>query len=344
MNLYKKDSKGKLRVWKIYVENDEIIEQYGLIDGKHAESRKIATPKNVGRSNETSGAEQAVLEMNSKIAEKLSKDYFATVKEVENTVVMLPMLATAFAKVENKIDWSSCMVQPKLDGMRAFNEGKFTSRTGKDIPTMNHILNETKGIDAVLDGELYAHGLSFQENMKLIKKYRPGTSETVKHHVYDLVSDQPFKQRYAMLKSLVEGLEHVKLVPTNNANSFGALVEWHTYYLSQGYEGTILRWGNEGYELNSRSKHLVKYKDFRDLACEIVNVIPMDARPDQGVVVCIHNGKTFKATPKMSHTDRSNLLLNKTHIIGKTAEIRYFEETDDGIPRFPVYLGIRLDK
>ncbi len=30
--------------------------------------------------------------------------------------------------------------------------------------------------------------------------------------------------------------------------------------------------------------------------------------------------------------------------MGKTAEIRFFEYTEDGIPRFPVAVGIRLDK
>ena len=46
----------------------------------------------------------------------------------------------------------------------------------------------------------------------------------------------------------------------------------------------------------------------------------------------------------MSHEERRELLVNKEDYIGKTAEIRYFEETDGGLPRFPVYVGIRLDK
>ena len=38
-----------------------------------------------------------------------------------------------------------------------------------------------------------------------------------------------------------------------------------------------------------------------------------------------------------------NLLLNAA-IRGKMAEIRFFEYTDDGLPRFPVFYGVRLDK
>ena len=39
-----------------------------------------------------------------------------------------------------------------------------------------------------------------------------------------------------------------------------------------------------------------------------------------------------------------NKTIYKLDSKGKTAEIRFFEYTDDGLPRFPVCVGIRLDK
>jgi len=342
--LFKKDSKGKIRVWKISTTGDEIIEQYGLIDGKHAESRKTATPKNVGRANETTGTEQAVLQMNSKITEKLKEDYFRTQEEAENTTVILPMLAKSFDKEVKKVEYP-CFVQPKLDGMRAlYSKRSLTSRTGGKIETMDHIVNDIMdSTHQILDGELYAHEISFQENMKLIKKYRGEESESVKFHVYDLVSDEPFFTRYKRLAEIVEDYDTVEIVPTYLINSKEELDHYHAKFLNDGYEGSIVRWGTAGYKLNGRSSNLLKYKDFKDLACKIVGLVPMEARPDQAVVVCEHNGKSFKATPKMSHTARRELLLDHS-IIGQTAEIRYFEETDDGLPRFPVFIGVRLDK
>ena len=47
---------------------------------------------------------------------------------------------------------------------------------------------------------------------------------------------------------------------------------------------------------------------------------------------------------KYSHEEREDFLTNKKKYIGKPAEIRFFEYTDAGIPRFPVMVGIRLDK
>ena len=81
---------------------------------------------------------------------------------------------------KDKIDWSTAYIQPKLDGMRCLAHIKangqvtLVSRDGKVIQNMDHIIRELSTIkqDIILDGELYAHGLSFQENMKLIKKAR----------------------------------------------------------------------------------------------------------------------------------------------------------------------------
>jgi hypothetical protein len=47
---------------------------------------------------------------------------------------------------------------------------------------------------------------------------------------------------------------------------------------------------------------------------------------------------------KFSHAEREEILINKENYIGKKAEIRFFEYTDGGIPRFPVCVGFRLDK
>ena len=63
-----------------------------------------------------------------------------------------------------------------------------------------------------------------------------------------------------------------------------------------------------------------------------------------GIFICEHNGITFGCGMKFPHKFREEVLINKEYYIGKTAEIRFFEYTEDGIPRFPVAVGIRLDK
>jgi len=343
--IYKKDSKGKLRVYETFTEGDELVQRTGLVDGNLVENRVTCKPKHIGKSNETTGKEQAVLEMESRLKKKLREGYFDTITQAMEEVVILPMLAKDYKKESKKVKFP-CYGQPKLDGMRALvNQNSMISRKGVKIDTMDHILTETSSVsEVVLDGELYAHGISFQENMKLIKKYRPGTSENVKYHTYDCVLDIPFWDRYTLMCDAVAGLSTIEVVETTVLHSEEELKKYHSENISKGYEGTMVRWGDEGYKVNGRSSNLLKYKDFIDEVFEVVDIIPAERRPEQGMVLCKSGAHTFKATPKMSTSDKEDLLKNKDQYIGKMAEIRFFEYTDGGLPRFPVCVGFRLDK
>lgn len=360
--IYKKDSKGKLRYLRVYNDGAEVIQESGIIGTDSPTVHKsTAKAKNVGKTNETTPEMQAMLEAAAKVETKMSTGYFTTVEEAESSEVILPMLAESYEKKKDKITFP-CFAQPKLDGMRALGKSHtpMISRKGKEIDTMGHIQAE---LDLVqeglsLDGELYAHGISFQENMKLIKKDRGDATKTVKYHVYDLVLPLiAFRERYKILADLVKnltverGCTNIELVPTYTINNEEDLKKLHGQFISQGYEGTIVRHSDSGYRINKRDVQLLKYKDFHDLACEVVDVVPSDKNPEQGVVHCkmsddyvLNPGGTFGCGMKFSHVEREEILENKENYIGKTAELRFFEYTDDGLPRFPVCVGFREDK
>jgi len=349
--IYKIDSKGKARFLHVYAEGAWLIQESGQVGTENVvEHRSECTPKNVGRSNATTAEEQAVSEAESKIETKMSTGYFDSIEAAEETTVLLPMLAKSYDKEAYKVEYP-CYVQPKLDGMRALGySDKLISRKGKEILNMDHILEELAKVKlkAPLDGELYAHGKSFQENMRLIKKYRPGETEEVKYHVYDYADpDMSFEGRLITitnLEAMFGPFKHIKIVPTLDIDNEEDLKKFHSTALREGYEGSILRWGEAGYKSKSRSSNLLKYKDFQDLSCKIVNVESMLKRPEHGQFICEYKGSTFGCGMKFSHEERKNILVNASDYIGKTAEIRFFEYSEDGIPRFPVCVGIRLDK
>lgn len=350
--IYKKDSSNKIRILHVYTEGADVIKESGVKDGKLVVYRSTSKGKNIGKSNETTPEEQARLEAARKIQTKLDKEYFDTEEEAVNMNVVLPMLAKDYNKEKN-VDYP-CYVQPKLDGMRALADfNKIISREGKEVTTLDHIqkslIANKKGLDLpddyMLDGELYAHGKDFQENMKLIKKYVPGKTEEVKYHIYDLVGgDHKFETRIDALRVRIENIPHVELVPTYKVQTEEEMLEYHEKFIALGYEGTMIRHTRRGYSVNKRCSQLLKYKDFKDISAEIVDVIPSDKRPKQAVFVCEYNGKRFNTGMKYSHKDREKILVNKADYIGKKEEIRFFEYTQDGIPRFPVAVGTRLDK
>lgn len=347
--LYKKDSKGKLRYLFIEADADEIIQTSGLFGGKAVVNRSKCVGKNIGRSNETTAFEQAQVEAEAKFLKKLKEGYFRTEEEAKNTVVMLPMLAKVFSKEEKKVTYP-CYAQPKLDGMRGLgscDHGTLTSRSGNRILTLGEIVNSFPDIKGLtLDGELYAHGFSFQENMRMIKKRRD-TTHNVRYHVYDIVSDMPFHERLQVLTQACLNNPMIEVVPTHIIKSKEELDKLHMYHISQGYEGTIVRHGDDGYKLNGRSSSLLKLKDFFDLALPLMDVIPSEKRPDHGKPLFYWKGAkndTLGAGIALSHAEAKDLLDNKEQHIGKTCELRFFEKSDTGVPRHPTMYGFRLDK
>jgi len=348
--LYKKDTKGNVRYLYIYTDKKGYLNrESGIVDTeKPILEAKLCKGKNIGKSNETSPVQQAISEANSIIKKKLDEGYFMTKDEAENGNVILPMLAKSYNDEKHKIDWSTAYIQPKLDGMRclahvsANGDVKLISRDGKIITTAQHIMDELSSIkeDIVLDGELYAHGLSFQENMKL-KKHNP---EKIKFHVYDLISNECFTDRSSKLINLVVDFTTVNIVHTIVLNSEDEIGFWHSDNIQNGYEGSIIRWGDDGYKVNGRSSNLLKYKDFLDIDAEIIDIVPAEQRTTWGVPVLRYNNKEFRSGTKMSFKDKEDLLTNKKDYIGKVANIRFFEYSDDGIPRFPVMIGIHEDR
>lgn len=347
--LYKKDTKGKVRYLKVWSEGDTIFNESGLLEtDSPVVHTKVAKPKNVGKSNETTAEQQAKMEVKSYITKKLKEGYFTSLDDLESAKVVLPMLAKDYEKEKHKIDWNRAYAQPKLDGMRCLafivdGTVSLLSRKGVVIENMYHIEKSLLALygdnNIILDGELYVHGEGFQTNMSYIKKYKKGFSERIKYHVYD-IADEDLSQgiRIDALSKFPTD-DNIVMVKSQKVASEEELKEFHSNAISEGYEGSMVRWGNTNYKNNGRSSNLLKYKDFLDTTATIIDVVPAKQRPEWGVPV--FDG--YSAGTRLTHEQRVDLLENKQDYIGKTAELRYFELTDDGVLRFPIMVGIRLD-
>jgi hypothetical protein len=364
--IYKKDTKGKIRFLEVRTSNIGQLEQIsGIIDTKNPILHsKICKPKNIGKSNETTAHDQAVKEAEAIIKEKLTLGYNEDIDELNelDDLVILPMLANDAKKRLSKIDWDKddVYVQPKLDGMRCLKSRSILrSRKNKIIANMGHIESELSYIKDILDGELYVHGEDFQTNMEYIKSYKPGLSEKIQYWVYDMIlPNHNFRERSLLVQAIIkENLEKTKTlniiyVPTYKIHSEEELKAHHERFLNEGFEGTMIRISNEGYGINKRSNQLLKYKDFQDIAIPIKDIVPCKTMTNWGEPIfdwpgakgSRHGKDILGAGTKLSHELKCDLLANKHLYIGKTAEVRFFEYSNTGVPRFPVMVGIRLDK
>lgn len=360
--LYKIDSKGKTRVWSIEVEEDKYRVISGLLDGKKTESTwRVAEPKNVGRSNETTGAEQALLEAESNIQGQLDGGYAETV-ETSGAKFFEPMLAIKFKDVK-KWDEEVYYVQPKLDGVRAVvKEDGVWSRGGKANPAVPHIHKEWLSLDTevIFDGELYNHRFrdNFNEIQSLALQKKPNeedlrkSSRLVEYHVYDcFIPSEPeanFERRQQVLTDILDELPAdtmIKQVKTDLALGLERFNELYGEQLEEGYEGQMIRL-NKPYE-NKRSKSLIKRKEFEDQEYRIVR-LEEGAGNWSGcvkrVIAARDDDKEFGSGIRGNKEFLAQMLVEKDDYVNGTVTIRYPNLTPDGIPRFPVAIALYKGK
>jgi DNA ligase-1 len=351
--LYHKGKNGELRQWRVFTENDTVFTEHGLVDGALQISSKKCTPKNVGKKNATTAQTQAIAEAESMFTFKLERKYALSPEEAQ-LPLLLPMLAGKYdAKKHN--GYFYC--QPKLDGVRCIArwEGDCVvlySRQGKvyDVKHISDQLKDVLGKDDVFDGEIYIHGMSLQSMISLVKKPQ-SDSLLLEYHIYDYPvingnEDYSTEERLTSLSKInVANKNNLKIVSGQelgcDKHSIGL---WQSKYLASGYEGLMLREKDSKYLWGYRSNDLLKVKTFQDAEFEIVDVIEGEGKMvGHGIMICKNDlsDATFKVVPKTTMEVRKEIFDNKSNYIGKKYTVKYFDRTEDLIPRFPVGIAVR---
>jgi DNA ligase-1 len=284
-----------------------------------------------------------------------------------------PMLAHKYE--DSRVDWSKPVyIQPKLDGVRcvikrvsdfpgqeqlASFSVKAYSRTGKEFKNIKHILESLKPFffhnpDTVLDGELYNHDLKndFEKIISLVRKQKPTDDDRLdaknltQFHCYDYI-DSKYNSYKTRMNNLVTSDIYsycVRYVPAKLVDSYNYARTLHKQYLDEGYEGSIIRLN--GLYKHGRSYDLMKFKDFSDTEATIIGYelgkgkrtgtlgkfIMLD---DEGIQFGCPPGKGY------TYSDLANMLKNINSYIGKRATFTYFQRTQAGSYRHPLFKCIR---
>jgi hypothetical protein len=197
--------------------------------------------------------------------------------------------------------------------------------------------------DIVLNGELYCPGYTLQEITSACKK-RNYVSPKLKFHIFDVYfqdyPDTHQNRRIQVLHDLHEILESkkefdkIKILQPEIAADKDDILNIENRILEKGGEGLVVRNSTGVYTPGKRSRDVLKVVRADVTTVPIVDIIPMEKEPTQGVFICVYNGKRFKVTPsEYTHKERSELLLYKHRYINKTIQIQHRGFTDDGIPR-----------
>ena len=270
-----------------------------------------------------------------------------------------PMLAHKFD--DGRVDWSKPVyIQPKLDGVRCLltKDGGF-SRTGKKFMNLAHIELALipffkKHPDIVLDGELYNHKLKrdFEKIISLVRKQKPTTDDRrdaqhlVQFHVYDYIDDKydNYKTRMQQLVNSDIYDVQVKYVPARLVDSYNYARDIHAEFLDQGYEGSIIRL--DGLYKHGRSYDLMKFKDFSDTEATIIGYELGKGKRTGTLgkfIMLDDEGIQFGCPPGKGYTykDLASMLVEIDYYIGKRATFTYFQRTQAGSYRHPLFKTLR---
>ena len=240
-----------------------------------------------------------------------------------------PLLANKYNGTNPRGWWKS----EKLDGVRArWTGAEFVSRNGKEFPAPPEMLAQMPG-GVMLDGEIFGGRGSFQRTVGRVRK---GDWQGLRFLVFDSVNLEPFEARQEELKALplpdwCEVVEQVKCRSAAHLNDFESAL------LAEGAEGVMLRKARSHYELG-RSQTLLKVKRFKTEEAVVTGHEEGTGKHAGrlGALVAEFAGKVFRIGTGLTDAERE-----EPPAIGATVTFRFFELTDGGIPRFPVFCAVR---
>jgi DNA ligase-1 len=254
-------------------------------------------------------------------------------------VVELPVL---LAHVwDGELDPTGWWMSEKLDGVRAYWDGKqFLSRKNNIFYAPDWF---TDGLPRhPLDGELWIARKQFDRTSGLVRRQdKPDTWKEVRYLVFDAPDARgPFEDRMKFLTD-VSGKWKAKFAALHEhvvCNGIDHLVTELDRVTALGGEGVMLRKPGSTYE-RTRSTTLLKVKKFLDAEAVVIGYEAGLGRHKGRVgalMARFGNGKEFKVGTGLKDREREN-----PPAVGSIINVKYQELTKDGIPRFPVYVGLR---
>lgn len=289
-----------------------------------------------------------------------------------------PQLAIEYSKVKNLDLSQGYYASPKLDGLRCIIlNGVAYSRSMK--PFRNKCLQEFaqkyKEELEGMDGELISGSPTapnvFRDSTSVVMSEDGGDAFTF--YVFDRIGleNYYFGMRWPLIKDRIHEFNHPDVVAVEHTLIYSEeeLLALEQKYLDIGYEGIMLN-SRKGYYKQGRSgtknPELIKKKLFSDSEFKVIGYECLysnqnEAKKDnlghterstckEGLVptnklgalkLITESGEEFSCGSGFDDKTRVELWSNKEELIGKLVKVKYFEQGNYDVPRFPIFLGFR---
>ncbi|HUS27861.1 MAG TPA: DNA ligase [Kofleriaceae bacterium] len=246
-------------------------------------------------------------------------------------------------KWETDHDPTGWWMSEKLDGIRAYWDGEgFISRLGNKFYAPDWFIADLPA--DTLDGELWVGRKMFQKTTSIV---RSGAQSDDWKQVTYVVFDAPnakggFEQRLAHAQKVLKkaAAPHARFLDHITCEGVDHLREELQRVEALGGEGLMLRQPKSPY-VAGRSTTLLKVKTFHDAEARVIGHAPGTGKHKGrlgALIVELSDGTKFNVGTGFSDAERED-----PPAVGAVITFRYQELSNDGVPRFPSYVGERLD-
>ena len=242
-------------------------------------------------------------------------------------------------------------VEPKIDGVRVIVEVcresmavSFKTRNGNPLPSIQHL-------EAWFSGVAIDHGV-FTFDCEAV------SGQDFYDSVGDIRSSEPAKDAYLWLldlpddvgtyrerRQLMSKFAYPRDCSVNLVDSFSGITPNDAFrrFVSQGFEGAMVKDVDAPYQQGKRSNAWLKVKAVDAEDCPVVSVHEGEGRlaGTMGHVVVENNGRLIRVGGGFTDEQRRTIWENRDTVIGSYLEVTFQSRTPDGSMRHP---RIRGDK
>jgi DNA ligase-1 len=296
-------------------------------------------------------------------------------------VIKRPILAEKIEPSELENLKYPVLVSPKLDGIRCLIvDGKALSRSFKPIPNLFIQSLLSKQEFNGLDGELVLEGKTFNETQSIVMSESSEPVDFV-YYCFDYVGknglNHPFELRLKDLEEVVQGSNNkwMVAVPQLLAHSSETIITTETTFLSQGYEGLMIRGCDSPYKNGRSTKkegYLLKLKKFEDAEAVVIGFVEATTNTNEleknelglskrshkkagkvragylgaFLVKDLKTGTEFEigTGDGLTKDIRAHIWNNQDKYLNKLIKYKHQPSGSKDKPRFPVWLGFRDER
>ena len=239
------------------------------------------------------------------------------------------------------------IVQPKYDGVRCraipLETGYILVSSEENIIySVPHINEELANfsLNMELDGELYCHGMSFEEIISITSRtvnIHPD-HKSIKFHIFDIVNSDIQMERQLKVHHLYGLSRWLPVAPYWIAESLDEVKEVYDKVINLRYEGIIIR-NIQGLYEKKRSTLVMKFKPKKKDTYQIVGwqeEISKDGVLKGRIGALImqsQEGDNFGVSAGLDSDEKAKLWADRETLAGRHAIVHYQHLTDRKIPK-----------